>query len=368
MKQFDLIIPCYNEEATLRMLITQKIVPLRKSCGKRFELDLRLIIVDDASKDNSLNIAKELAEEFSWIKVLSHSVNRGKGAALRTGLENSTGDYVGIQDADDEYNPMNYLELLEPMVASKADVVYGSRYLQRTTRRVLSFWHTLMNRFLTFVSNMFTGLDITDMETCYKLFTKKAAHELALKLKENRFGFEPEITSYVAQGGYKVYETAIEYNPRTYEEGKKITYKDGIRALYCILHYGAPYAPFPMQVLLYTFIGGVSAILNIISFLILMTLSSSLLLSVSLAFILAAMLNYWLCIAILFKHKAFWSGKEELFMYILTLLIMGVLDYALTYSFIFVGCSSGWAKLISIIISFAGNFLLRKYLVFPLKK
>lgn len=238
MKRFDLIMPCYNEEAFLKRLVVSKILPLRETCQTECGVDLNLIIIDDASSDNSLKIAEELQKNYSWITVLKHPVNSGKGAAIRTGLSNASGDYIGIQDADEEYAPDNYLKLLKPMIEGKADVVYGSRYLRTDSRRVLSFWHTLINKFLTLCSNMFTGLDITDMETCYKLFTRQVAQNLAPRLKENRFGFEPEITAYVADGKYTVYECAIDYFPRSYEEGKKITYKDGFRALYCIIRYG----------------------------------------------------------------------------------------------------------------------------------
>lgn len=368
MKTFDLIMPCYNEEKSLEKIITEKIIPLKNSCKKEYSLNLRLIIVDDASKDNSLQIAENLCKKYKWISVFKHSKNKGKGAALKTGLAKASGDYIGIQDADEEYNPMNYLTLLKPILDGKAEVVYGSRYLRRETRRVLSFWHTFMNKFLTLCSNMFTGLDITDMETCYKLFTKKVVSELAPQLKEKRFGFEPEITSYIAQKRYKVYECAIEYTPRTYEEGKKVTYKDGFYALYCILHYGAPYAPLPMQILLYLFIGGVCAIVNLICFAIFLSCNMTLFSAILWSFLIAALLNYWLCIIILFKHKAFWNSSMELLMYLITIATMGLLDYALTWTFITVGCSNMWAKLFSIIINFIGNFILRKYLVFPLTK
>lgn len=368
MKTFDLIMPCYNEQNSLERLVINRIIPLREACKKELKIDLNLIIVDDASKDNSLKIAKKLAKEYDWIKLYKHEKNQGKGAALKTGLAKADGDFIGIQDADEEYNPMNYLTLLKPILDGKADVVYGSRYLRPDTRRVLSFWHTLMNKFLTLCSNMFTGLDVSDMETCYKLFTKKAAHELAPQLKESRFGFEPEITSYVAQGHYRVYECAIEYTPRTYEEGKKITYKDGFHALYCILHYGAPYAPLPMQFLLYTFIGGVCAIANLLLFIVTITGGASLFWSVWISFLLAAALNYWLCAVLLFKHKAFWSGTMEALMYVVTLVVMGISDYLITAGLIVVGCGSVWAKLVSTIICFIGNFVFRKYLVFPMPK
>ena len=367
-KKFSLIVPCYNEENSLRHLVENKIIALREKCEKDFALDLELVIVDDASKDKSLEIAEQLKKEYPWISVYKHAKNQGKGAAIKTGLSYAAGDIIGIQDADEEYNPLNYLTLLKPILEDRADVVYGSRYLKRESHRVLSFWHTLMNKFLTLCSNMFTGLDITDMETCYKLFTKKVAEDLAKKLKEKRFGFEPEMTAYVAQGHYRIWECAIEYTPRTYEEGKKITYKDGFHALYCILHYGAPYAPLPMQFLLYLFIGGVCAIANLIFFALFNSYGLLLLYSVWGSFLLAALLNYWLCAIILFKHKAFWNGPMEFLMYLIILIIMGTSDYLLTYMGIKIGMGDISAKLISTIICFIGNFVLRKYLVFPMPK
>jgi len=368
MKSLNLIMPCYNEEQSLEHLIIEKIIPLRNKCKEEYNLSLTLTIIDDASLDNSLKIAERLSKKFKWINVLRHSKNQGKGAALRTGLACAKGDFIGIQDADEEYNPEDYIKLLRPILQNKADVVYGSRYLRPDSRRILSFWHTLMNKFLTICSNMFTGLDISDMETCYKLFTNKVAKELAPKLKENRFGFEPEITSYIAQGRYRLYECAIEYTPRTYEEGKKITYKDGIRALYCIFHYGAPYAPLPMQFLLYTFIGGLSAVANLVLFTVFIFSKVTLPYSTILSFCLAAGLNYWLCTVLLFKHKAFWSGKTELLMYLVTLCIMGVFDYSLTLGLIKIGTGCLTAKLTASIVCLIGNFVFRKYLVFPLPK
>ena len=336
-KKFSLIVPCYNEENSLEHLLERKILFLREKCQQDFGLELELVIVDDASKDKSLEIAEKLKGKYPWISVYTHTKNQGKGAAIKTGLQYAAGDIIGIQDADEEYNPLNYLTLLKPILENKAEVVYGSRYLKRESHRVLSFWHTLMNKFLTLCSNMFTGLDITDMETCYKLFTKKVAEDLASKLKEKRFGFEPEMTAYVAQGKYRIHECAIEYNPRTYEEGKKITYKDGFHALYCIFHYGAPYAPLPMQFLLYVFIGGVCAIANLIFFVIFDVYGISLFYSVWASFLLAALINYWLCALILFKHKAFWNGSMEFLMYLIILVIMGTSDYVLTWAGINIG-------------------------------
>ncbi|MFW5734632.1 MAG: glycosyltransferase family 2 protein [Oceanidesulfovibrio sp.] len=199
----SIVIPCYNEERTLRQCV-ERVLDIQDDA-----LRLELIIVDDCSQDNSLGIARELATEYPEIRVLSHEANQGKGAALRTGFQFATGDYVGIQDADLEYDPAELKKLLTPLVQGNADVVYGSRYLRPQTRRVLYFWHSLMNRTLTFISNMFTDLDLTDMETGYKIFRRDIIQ--GIHIEEDRFGFEPEITAKIAQNGCDVYEMAISY-------------------------------------------------------------------------------------------------------------------------------------------------------------
>lgn len=211
----SLIIPCFNEERTLANCVG------RCLALKEHGLNIELVIVDDCSTDGSYQVAQELAAKHEEVTVVRHEKNKGKGAALRTGFLSARGDYIGIQDADAEYNPLDYLTLLRPLQERKADVVYGSRYLRQDTRRVLYFWHTWMNRSLTFVSNMFTNLDISDMETCYKLFRREAILAIAPQLQEDRFGFEPEVTALVARMKLRVYECAISYEPRTYEEGKR---------------------------------------------------------------------------------------------------------------------------------------------------
>lgn len=356
--KLSLVIPCYNEESTLRNCISrvQKIAT--------DDISLECIIVDDKSSDKSLIIARELEAQYDNVTVVEHKINMGKGAALRSGFIHATGDFVGIQDADEEYDPMQYHILLEPMLAGKADVVFGSRYLRPDTRRVLYFWHTAMNKFLTLVTNMFTNLDITDMETCYKLFRREVIQEIAPKLKENRFGFEPEVTVHTALMKLRVYECAISYNPRTYEEGKKIGWKDGVRALYCIFHYGASHAPLPMQLLLYLFIGAVSALLNILTFSSLLAFSISTIPAITISFVAAALLNYYLCISILFRHKARWNTFGEILAYLVTILIMGSIDYAVTTGLAGVGYSIMASKSIAAGIGLIGNFIFRKYLVF----
>jgi glycosyltransferase involved in cell wall biosynthesis len=326
------------------------------------KIDLQIIIVDDCSRDNSLQVANQLASQHEEILVYSHPNNRGKGAALRTGFAWATGDYVGVQDADLEYDPLEYRKMLVPLLQGKADVVFGSRYLRPEARRALYFWHSWMNRTLTTLSNMMTDLDISDMETCYKLFRREVLQSLTLV--EDRFGIEPELVSRVAQKRCRVYECAISYNPRTYEEGKKIGWKDGVRALYCILHYSANNAPLPMQLLLYLFIGGVSAVCNVGMFSLLFGTGFSMTAAVVFSFITAALVNYFLCIAILFRHQARWTTGGEILAYLATLFIMGLFDLGVTVGLASIGLSPLTSKVLATGMGFVGNFLLRKYLVF----
>ena len=352
----SLVVPCFNEESTLAHCM-EKLLALRSE-----KIALQIIIVDDCSQDNSLQVANQLASQHKEIIVFSHPKNCGKGAALRTGFAHSTGDYVGVQDADLEYDPLEYRKLLVPLLEGKADVVFGSRYLRPEARRALYFWHSWMNRTLTTLSNMMTDLDISDMETCYKLFRREVLQSLTLV--ENRFGIEPELVSRVAQKRCRVYECAISYNPRTYEEGKKIGWRDGVRALYCILHYSANNAPLPMQFLLYFFIGATSAVCNISMFTVLLAIGLGLTPAVVIAFIFAAVINYFLCIAILFRHNARWTTFGEIVAYLATLLIMGAVDVVITVGLTKAGISPLWSKIVSTVFGFVGNFLLRKFLVF----
>ena len=232
MKTLSLIIPIYNEENTLENIVSKTLQI--ESETLKLGVNLELVLVDDCSSDNSLEIANKLAQENNKIKVFHHKKNQGKGAALKTGFNFAQGDFIGIQDADDEYNPFDYLKLLAPLLKDKADVCYGSRYLKQDTRRILYFWHTFMNKGLTLLTNMYTNLDITDMETCYKCFKREVIQNM--KLGSQRFGIEVEMTAKFAKSRIlRIWEEPISYNPRRYADGKKITWKDGFAALWHII-------------------------------------------------------------------------------------------------------------------------------------
>ncbi len=226
--KLSIVIPVYNEKGTIREILGQV-------AAVDYGVEWNLIIVDDYSTDGTRDILKEIEQEHpEWTYAL-HDVNRGKGAALRTGFQAADGDVIVIQDADLEYDPEDIKKLLQPILKGRADVVYGSRFIGGGPHRVVFFWHSVGNRFLTLLSNMMTDLNLTDMEVCYKMFKREVLQSLTLN--EDRFGFEVEVTAKVARGKWLVYEVPISYYGRNYDEGKKITWKDGVRALWCILKY-----------------------------------------------------------------------------------------------------------------------------------
>ena len=352
----SIVIPCYNEERTLKKCV-EKVLEIADD-----QLAIELIIVDDCSQDKSLQIATELEKLHPKITVLRHNRNAGKGAALRTGFKEATGDYIAVQDADLEYDPCDLKKLIGPLVKNQADVVLGSRFLSVGAHRVLYFWHAVGNKFLTFLSNMFTDLNLTDMETCYKVFRREVIQKI--EIQESRFGFEPEIVAKVSQMRLRIYEMGISYFGRTYEEGKKIGIKDGFRALYCIFRYNAHKSPLPVQFLLYLVIGGIAGIVNLACFLILYSLYFSIEFATPIAFLVAAFVNYILCIKILFRHTARWNSKTEIAMYLLVVSLAGVFDFIITKSLFISGMGAGISKMIASVSVLIINFYGRRFLVF----
>jgi glycosyltransferase involved in cell wall biosynthesis len=224
-----IVIPAFNEQATIERLVDAvRAIDLDG-------IDKEIVLVDDCSTDQTRSIIDDLAAEHPDVRAVHHAHNQGKGAALRTGFREATGDWVVVQDADLEYDPVEYAKLLEPILDGRADVVYGSRFFGAGSHRVVYFWHYMGNTFLTLMSNMFSNLNLTDMETCYKLFRREIVQQITIE--EDRFGFEPEITAKVAKLRCRIYEVGISYHGRTYEEGKKIGWRDGVRAIWCILKY-----------------------------------------------------------------------------------------------------------------------------------
>jgi dolichol-phosphate mannosyltransferase len=357
--KLSIVIPCYNEEKTLEECV-HSVLGIADDL-----LEIELIVVDDCSKDKSLEVARGLAKRIPQLVVLRHERNMGKGAALRTGIAGATGDFVAIQDADREYDPMDLKRLLVPLRQGVADVVLGSRFLSAGCHRVLYFWHSLGNRFLTFLSNMLTDLNLTDMETCYKVFRREVIQ--SIEIEENRFGFEPEVVAKIARMRLRVYEMGISYFGRTYAEGKKIGSRDGWRALYCILKYNLPRVPIAIQFFFYVFIGGFSAVVNWLLFMTLYRLGQGIPVSALTAFFIAAFVNYYLSIKLLFRHRARWETLTEILVFVVVVSVVGLLDMLCTRFFIAAGLPPSVAKLVSTAIGLVLNFAGRRFVVFPEK-
>jgi dolichol-phosphate mannosyltransferase len=356
--KLSLVIPCYNEEKTLESCI-DKVVEIADEW-----LELELIVVDDCSKDASRAVAKKIAERIPGLVLLHHEVNQGKGAALRTGIKHASGDFVGIQDADLEYDPMDLKRLIVPLRLGEADVVLGSRFLSAGYHRVLYFWHSQGNRFLTLLSNMLTDLNLTDMETCYKIFRREVIQ--SIQIEENRFGFEPEVVAKIAQQRLRIYEMGISYRGRTYAEGKKIGMKDGFRALYCILKYNLHKAPWIVQFFFYILIGGVSAIFNLVLFLALNRVLGLTAAALT-AFFAAAAVNYYLSTLVLFRRSARWKSATELLLFAAVVGAVSIVDLYSTRFFVDVGLGPVLAKVFATAIGLVLNFAGRRFVVFPEK-
>jgi dolichol-phosphate mannosyltransferase len=352
----SLVIPCYNEEKTLESCV-DKVLAIKDDT-----LNLELIIVDDCSKDRSYAVGRALSERIPGLVLLHHEKNQGKGAALRTGIARATGDFVAVQDADLEYDPMDLKRLLVPLRSGVADVVLGSRFLSHGYHRVLYFWHSLGNKFLTILSNMLTDLNLTDMETCYKVFRREVIQSITIE--ENRFGFEPEVVAKIAQQRLRIYEMGVSYRGRTYAEGKKIGVRDGFRALYCILKYNLHKAPWIVQFFFYIFIGGTSAIFNLLIFLLLYP-EVGVMVAAPVAFFLAAGVNYYLSIKLLFRHQARWNSAGEILMFLLVVGAVSIVDLYTTRFLLAVGANAVIAKAFATAVGLFLNFAGRRLLVFP---
>lgn len=355
--RLSVVVPCYNEARTLQKCL-DRLVAIQDEA-----LQLEIIVVDDASTDDSLTVARAAASQHSEVTVFQHEINQGKGAALRTGIQNATGDIVAIQDADLEYDPRDLKRMIEPIREGSADVVLGTRFTLSGAHRVLYFWHYLGNRFLTLLSNMLTDLNLTDMECCYKVFRREVIQ--SMRLQESRFGIEPELVAKVARMRLRIYEMGVSYAGRTYEEGKKIGVRDGFWALYCILRYNGFKAPVPLQFLIYLGIGGISAVVNLLAFLCLRGLWAGNPLSIPAAFFIAAIPNYLLCISLLFRHRARWSPPGEIIAYLCVVLLLGAFDFFVTGTLLQAGVAAWEAKSAACGAGLMFNFLGRKYIVFP---
>lgn len=355
--RLSVVVPCYNEENTLRRCV-KRVLEIQDET-----LDLEIILVDDCSTDRSLDVARALETEYPQVSVLHQPRNQGKGAAVWAGFQCATGDFVAVQDADLEYDPQDLRRMLIPLIEDKADVVFGSRFLSVGAHRVLYFWHYLGNYFLTSLSNMFTDLNMTDMESGYKVFRRDLVH--SIRIEEKRFGFEPEIVAKLAHLRPRIFEIGISYYGRTYEEGKKIGFKDGLRALYCILKYNAPKAPWFLQFLVYLMGGGLAAAVDLFSFTAFMGTGLQLVPSLFFSFVPAVLAIYFISINLIFRRNARWSTRAEIILFGISAFIACMIDLAVTGAFLFYGLSPWVSKLLAFALTLIPLFPALRSLIFP---
>lgn len=299
----SVVVPCYNERDTLETCV-ERVLAIQD-----INLTIEVIIVDDCSTDGSSETADTLATRHQEVTAVHHASNRGKGAALQTGFGRAQGDYVAVQDADLEYDPRELRTLLAPLREGHADVVLGSRFLTAGAHRVLYYWHSLGNRLLTALSNMFTDLNLTDMESCYKVFRRDVVQ--SLPLREPRFGFEPEVIALLSERRLRIYEMGISYYGRSYAEGKKIGIKDGLRAVYCILKYNAFRAPVALQAPVFISIAGFGLCIDILLWWLLRGTSLPAVAQATLAFAPLGAVGILAAYTVVFRHKVRWPGVME---------------------------------------------------------
>lgn len=353
----SVVIPCYNEESTIEQCVGNVLEIQDES------LEVEIIIVDDGSSDGSYSIIQGLEAKHDEIRAVEHSENQGKGAALSTGFEHATGDFVAIQDADLEYNPNELKDLIVPLINGDADVVFGSRFISSGAHRVLYFWHSVGNRLLTLLSNMLTDLNLTDMETCYKVFKRDIIQKVTIE--EKRFGFEPEIVAKISQLRVRIYEMGVSYRGRTYEEGKKIGFKDALRAVYCILHYNVHKAAWPLQFLLFLIFGSSTSILGAYSYYAMRCVKIADAIAYIVTSIGCGTLLYFICVLFLFRHRVRWSKWIEIAIF--TIISGGLfwLNFVLLEQLFSKEFNQTSAKLISGFCLLILGYIFTRKIVFP---
>jgi glycosyltransferase involved in cell wall biosynthesis len=355
--KLSVVVPCFNEEKTL-MRCVKRVLDIQGE-----SLELEIIIVDDCSTDRSLEIARVLEAQNPEVRVIHLAKNQGKGAAVSAGFQSATGDVVAVQDADLEYDPQDLRRMLTPLIEDKADVVFGSRFLSTGAHRVLYFWHSLGNYLITSLSNMFTDLNMTDVESGYKVFRREVLR--SIRIEEKRFGFEPEIVAKVSHLRPRIFETGISYYGRTYEEGKKIGFRDGLRALYCILKYNAPKAPWFLQLLVYLLAGGTAAAVDLLVFVLFAGSGRGLVPSLSFSFIPAVAVLYLLGARLVFRRNARWSGRAEIILFGVAACMAFVVNLLVTGAFLVYGLPPWGSKLAAFAVALILLFPILRSLVFP---